>query len=239
MKNKTTLFIIIIIILSLIVTCLGIHIYKISTNNENDFEKYYRIKTEAFATNNLNASKGQIVFIGDSITDLCPLDDYYNDLPLATYNRGIGGDTTAGLLKRLDISVLQINPAKIVLLIGANDINGGVSEEDILKNYREILNTITDKLPETEICMMSIIPQNHDIETYSEIDVDKTTPIIISLNEKLKEMSEEYNNVIYIDLFSELKDKNNFLIKEYSDDGIHLNGNGFKVWADVLKPYIK
>lgn len=197
------------------------------------------MKTEAFAVNNTNAAQRQIVFIGDSITDLCPLDDYYNDLPLAVYNRGIGGDTTAGLLKRLDVSVLQIKPSKVVLLIGANDINGGISEQEILKNQKKILEIIAENLPETQVYLISIIPQNHDIETYSEINVDKTTTIIMNINEKLEEISKEYNNVTYIDLFSALEDKNHFLNKEYSNDGIHLNGNGFEVWKDILKPHLE
>ena len=121
-KNKLSIiFLAIIAILSIVIVFLGIYTYNFSNPNESDFEKYYKMKTEAFAVNNTNASKGQIVFIGDSITDLCPLDDYYSDLQLATYNRGIGGDTTAGVLKRLDVSALQINPSKVVLLIGAND----------------------------------------------------------------------------------------------------------------------
>ena len=50
---------------------------------------YYNNKVMSFGVQNANLSKGQIVFVGDSITDLYPLDDYYADLDLACYNRGI------------------------------------------------------------------------------------------------------------------------------------------------------
>ena len=217
--NKRTIMVVAICLVLIIAAAACYFIFK-DNDNENEFEKYYHMKTEAFAVNNLNASHGQIVFIGDSITDLCPLDDYYSELPLAAYNRGIGGDTTSGVLKRLDISVIDIRPSKVVILIGANDINGGVSEKDILENHKKILNEITEKLPETEIYLMSLIPQNKDIEVYANIDVTKNNLTILSINENLKQISKEYEKVMYVDLFSALKDENHFLKKEYSDDGI-------------------
>ena len=62
------------------------------------------------------------MFVGDSITDLYVLDDHYADLPQAVYNRGIGGDTTAGVLARLQVSVLDLQPDVVVLMIGTNDL---------------------------------------------------------------------------------------------------------------------
>ena len=44
-----------------------------------DFGVYYNQKCEAYRMENAYLSKGQIVFIGDSITDLYHLDDYYAD----------------------------------------------------------------------------------------------------------------------------------------------------------------
>ena len=76
-------------------------------NKSNSFEAYYNRKCLAYSVENANYSKEQIVFIGDSITDLYTLDSYYS-LTLATYNRGIGGDTTEGVLKRLDVSLSSI-----------------------------------------------------------------------------------------------------------------------------------
>ena len=42
-------------------------------------KSYYDKKCEAYFLENQNYAKGQIVFIGDSITDLYVLDDYYLD----------------------------------------------------------------------------------------------------------------------------------------------------------------
>ena len=55
--------------------------------NDNAMQEYYNNKCQTFEMENANFSRGQIVFIGDSITDGCALDDYYGGLSLATYNR--------------------------------------------------------------------------------------------------------------------------------------------------------
>lgn len=198
---------------------------------------YYNSKCESYKVQNVNLSKGQIVFIGDSITDLYPLDDFYADLDLATYNRGIGGDTTTGVLNRLQVSIFDLAPSKIVLLIGTNDINGNVEDEKILSNYEKILTKIKEKLPSSKIYCVSIIPQNLSLEAYTVIDVEKSTRVIMDINPKIKNLVESYGEV-FINLFTLLADNNNMLIEEYSDDGIHLNKAGFEVWTNLIKPYL-
>lgn len=201
-------------------------------------KSYYDKKCEAFAVQNMNLSKGQIVFVGDSITDLFPLDDYFSGLDKAVYNRGISGDTTAGVLKRLEGSVLDLEPSKIVIMIGTNDINGGVSSAKLLKNYEEIITKIKEKLPNTEIYCISIIPQNEDLETYTTLNVEQSTERILSVNNDLEHELADKFGITYLDLFSLVADENNRLIKTYSNDGIHLNEAGFAVWANLIKPYL-
>lgn len=208
-----------------------------SEDDRNAMEIYYDNKCESYGVQNVNLSKGQIVFIGDSITDLYILDDHYADLPLASYNRGIGGDTTSGVLRRLKVSIFDISPSVVVLMIGTNDINGGVDEAKILSNYEQIIDEIYSALPDVELYCMSIIPQNDDIETYSSIRISDTTPRILSANSKIRQLAES-RGATYLDLFSLLADAENHLIKEYSDDGLHLNPTGLAVWTELLKPYL-
>lgn len=201
------------------------------------FQEYYNHKCQSYSVQNANLAKGQIVFIGDSITDLYILDDHYADLPLASYNRGIGGDTTAGVLDRLQVSIFDIQPSVVVLMIGSNDINGGIDSDEILQRYEAIIDGIYTALPEVDLYCMSIIPQNKDLETYTEIRVDKTTPVILAINPRIQALAES-KGATYLDLFSLLADENKMLIQEYSDDGIHLNNNGLAVWTALLKPYL-
>ena len=207
-------------------------------NEEQPAPIYYEIKCDAFHVQNANLSHGQIVFIGDSITDLYPLDQYYADLPLASYNRGISGDTTGGVLDRLSVSAYELAPSKIVLMIGTNDINGSDTVEKIAERYEQILSKLRAELPSTEIYCISVIPQNEDLEAHSTINVAKSTERIHTLNDKIEAMCPTYA-ATYLDLYPLLADENDRLIHAYSDDGIHLNAAGFAVWTALLKPHLQ
>ena len=216
----------------LVTTCVLLNVKK----NQEVSQDYYDKKVAQFTMENGNFSKGQIVFIGDSITDLYHLDDYYQDLSLRTYNRGIGGDVTGMLLKRIQVSLYDLEPTKVVLMIGINDINGGVSTDTILENYDNILKGIKTKLPSAKVYTMSILPINSDLPSY--VDVNKSTERILAINEEIKTMATNYSYK-YMDLFSLVKDDSNHLKKEYSLDGIHLSEQGFVTWTNLIKPELK
>lgn len=242
--NKTkTIYatgIFLIVILTVAVTVLSILLLKNDKKEElSDMEKYYNAKCESYKTQNFNLSKGQIVFVGDSITDLCPLDDYYSDLPLATYNRGIGGDRTEGVLRRLDCSIFDIEPSCVVLLIGTNDINFGVENEKTIENYEKIINTIKEKLPNTKLYCVSIIPQGRLIEGTIPTTLAENTETIMKINSQIKSLCEKEQKACYVDIFSSLADENNILIDTYTDDGLHLNANGFALWSEIMLPLLK
>ena len=131
------------------------------TDDVPEVPSYYDVKCQSFSAQNADLAKGQIVFIGDSITDLYALDDHYSDLPLECYNRGISGDTTSGVIDRLKVSLYDIDPSIVVLMIGANDINAGLGEYGMMNRYAQIIDGIYANLPGVELYCMSIIPQIH------------------------------------------------------------------------------
>ena len=210
-------------------------VFLFAKKKQEDQASYYDKKVAAFAVENANYSKGQIVFIGDSITDLCHLDNYYQDLPKKAYNRGIGGDVTDGVYRRLQVSLYDIEPSEIVLMIGINDINLGKSTDEIVTNYKNILDDIKVHLPTTKLFAMSILPMNEDMGYFSDIDAQNQK--VIAANSRIKPLVEE-KEYAYVDLFSNVKNENGRLTKEYSIDGIHLSDAGFKVWADMVKPLL-
>ena len=65
---------------------------------------------------------GAVVFLGDSITQGWG-DRFQGDFgDLSVANRGISGDTTRGMLIRLDQDVLSLDPSGVVMLMGTNDL---------------------------------------------------------------------------------------------------------------------
>ena len=195
---------------------------------------YFEKKCNAFALENSNLSKGQIVFIGDSITDRYRLDDHYSELSLATYNRGIAGDKTGGVLSRLEVSLFALEPTKVSLLIGINDVTHGVSDQTLLANYEEILDQIQARLPEAEVCCISILPVNADCADY-KIDYEDVTERIPALNATIQALAEAHG-YRFVNLYPLFADEEGYLIAEYSTDGLHLSAAGYEIWTNVLKP---
>ncbi|MCR5553245.1 MAG: G-D-S-L family lipolytic protein [bacterium] len=232
MKKNIFISIISIIGASVIALSLAMGIYFMTKQ-----PSYWQTKYNEFIVENRSAQMGQIVFLGDSITDLCPLENYYSDLSLKTYNRGIGGDTTLGVLGRLDVSVFDIAPSKIVLMIGINDINSGRTVAEIAESYSDILNQFKTRLPETEVYCMSVLPMSDKLLQVVSIDLTERNNLVISLNEEIKGLAEGLG-YCYLDLFSLVATGENLLKNELTDDGIHLNGNGFTIWANLVKPYL-
>lgn len=224
------------LLLGFILGCVIFSMVQKEDAQKTDAQIYHENKKLSYAVENTNYAKGQIVFIGDSITDLYVLDDHYADLPLATYNRGIGGDTTEGVLNRLQVSAFDIQPAAIVLMIGTNDINMGEEHSAIVQRYGQIIDEIYAALPDVKLYCMSVIPQNEQIEAYSSLKVAQTTQKILALNQDIQILAQQ-RGATYLDLFSLLADENNRLMQAYSDDGLHLNSRGLSVWSELMKPY--
>ena len=234
---KDIIFILTTSLLTVTVIIMGVFLIINNKNNKNQnwFQTYYDQHVQTYAVENANFSQGQIIFIGDSITDLYHLDDYYGDLDKAVYNRGIGGDTTDGVIKRLKVSLYDLHPSEIVLMIGINDLNGGKTVEQVTNNYQFILNDIKTTLPTTKVFTMSIISMS---------DLMSGAVDVVAQNSKVMEVNTHINDMAvakgytYVDLFSQVKDENNKLQSIYTDDGIHLNAAGFTVWTNILKPLL-
>jgi len=188
---------------------------------------YYYHKKEHFET--LPKSKKDIIFLGNSITDNCEWAELFGNPHIK--NRGIGGDDTEGILERLS-DITSGQPAKIFLMIGTNDLAFGKTVDYIIANYRKIITRIRQESPRTKIYIQSVLPTDDAIQTNR-----KNTDIIL-INEGLEKLAREFS-LPYIDLFSAFKTENNKLNREYSLDGLHLNGKGYLLWKDVIARYVR
>ncbi len=170
------------------------------------------------------------VFLGDSITDYYPLEEFYQDLPVV--NSGVAGYETKDILERMDQMVYRYNPSKVFLLIGTNDFSKSMKnkeDEEIAENIYEIIEKIQEKRPHAKIYLESIYPTTREYN-------DR----VINTNNMLKEYCKE-KNITYIDLYEVLKnqdEEDDVFSKEYSDDGLHPNHRGYEVITETLMPYV-
>lgn len=174
---------------------------------------------------------GDIVFIGDSNTEYAKYLFSNLDDPKVK-NRGISGDVSDGVLKRLD-EITYFKPKKVFILIGTNDLFNFYyqkqipSVEYVANNIFKIAEIIHHKSPETKIYVQTILPNankfvNDNIYMVNEI-------IKSQVKEKIYEV---------IDLNASFLDETGSMKKELTYDGTHLNKVGYGVWATVIKPYV-
>ena len=102
---------------------------------------------------------GKIIFLGNSITEGGRWRDLTGDQTVI--NRGIGGDITFGVLKRLDDIIIR-KPTKLFILIGINDIGKDIPDAVIADNCRKIIERVKTESPETVIYLQSLLPLNPD-----------------------------------------------------------------------------
>ena len=167
-------------------------------------------------------STHDIVFLGDSITEWFPLDEMFPDLPIK--NRGISGDTTDGVLRRLH-QITGSQPRQIFLKIGTNDIGFGHSHGRIVANYEEILARIQAESPQTEVFVQSVLPR----QRYARR--------IQRLNAEIHTLALKYN-YHYLDLFPAFADERGSLRREFTNDGLHLLYAGYAQWHKLLVPHL-
>jgi lysophospholipase L1-like esterase len=61
---------------------------------------------------------------------------------LVIINQGIGGDTATNLLERFDRDIVPLQPTAVIVTIGGNDANRGVSLDQYRNQLQEIISKI-------------------------------------------------------------------------------------------------
>ena len=159
------------------------------------------------------------------------------------YNRAVGGFTTNDLLDHMEEMVFGVEPSKIFINIGTNDI--GASNyllDNLIKNYKIILMKIKERLPETNVYVMAYYPINevakeNKEEWERETFKTRTNNNIKIANKAVEELAKSMGYK-YIDVNSGLTDENGRLKAEYTIEGIHMYSNAYNVILDNMIKYL-
>jgi lysophospholipase L1-like esterase len=168
-----------------------------------------------------------IVFIGDSLTEWF---DWQRRFPDHTVtNLGISGEPVEGLLDRRDRVRASIDgPDFIFLMTGINNI--AMEQYDIVNPYREIVRNLTTWYKRSKIVVQSILPVT--LEWISNTVIKDT-------NRRLEQIAREYN-AEYLDVSRLFVDAQGNPISRYlQEDGVHLSGAGYAVWANEVERFLK
>jgi lysophospholipase L1-like esterase len=169
-----------------------------------------------------------LVFLGDSITQGWG-DDMGGSFPgVKVANRGISGDTTRGVLIRLDQDVLALQPSGVVLLIGTNDLEEGAEPETIAANLKLILAKLKAHNAKMPIVLCQVFPSAESKKRSAD---------------KIKKVNQLYGAAVKGDAQVTLMETWLLFSNPQGDarpeefpDLLHPNQAGYAKWAAALRP---
>jgi lysophospholipase L1-like esterase len=202
-----------------------------------------REKVERYKILNQFAEKGQILFVGSSLMEQFPINELAMNHRMSKiiYNRGVGGYKTDDLMQVMDTCIFDLEPTKIFINIGTNDIGAeNYKLEVMIEKYQTILTEIKSRLPETQVFTMAYYPVN-DVDELSnapwakDMFVTRTNENIKLANQAVEQLAHKLG-FNYIDVNEGLTDGRGKLKREFTIEGLHMYGNGYEV---VLKNMMK
>lgn len=174
--------------------------------------------------------RGALFFVGDSITQGWGDDfrGHFNGVKLA--NRGIGGDTSRGVIYRLERDVLSLDPSGVVILIGTNELGGGATAEVIAGDMKVIVSELKKHSTEMPIIINTMFPSSESKKRPSET--------IQEVNRLVAAAMKGDPQVVLLDTFTLFADENGDARADLFPDLLHLNPEGYAAWAAALRPLL-
>lgn len=185
-------------------------------------------KRRAKWADEVKQDQGAVVFFGDSITQGWGPDmrGAFGEMKVA--NRGISGDTTRGMLYRLEEDVLSLNPSAIVLLMGTNDLEEKATPEQVAGNVGLIVAAIKKHRADLPIILNLVFP--------SSAEKQRPAESIQKINELLGNVVKGDDQITVVDTWTLFADENGDAGKAEFPDLLHPNAAGYEKWGAALKP---
>lgn len=191
------------------------------------FQKLWAERRSAWS-GQVERDQQAIVFLGDSITQGwgSALSTSFPDLKVA--NRGISGDTTRGVLIRLQEDVITLNPTAVVLLIGTNDLEENAAPWTVATNLRLILSALHDHNPALPVIVCAVMP--------SSPSKKRPAFLIRRINQLILEATVDQPQVTVLDTWKLFADAQNDAPLAEFPDLLHPNASGYAKFAAALRP---
>ena len=173
----------------------------------------------------------EVVFMGNSITELWAA---YHPTFFSGHNycgRGIGGQTSTQMLARFTADVVNLRPKAVVIMAGTNDVAHNTYWVE------------PDRVVDNVVAMCLLARANGIVPIISSIppcaafrwntDIKNAAQTIIDINKRLRAYAEA-NSIVYVDYHATLADKQNGFLKQLSDDGCHPNPDTYYIMEELV-----
>lgn len=198
------------------------------------FQKKHQANLEVARQGNID-----VLFMGDSITDFWReteglnagkpvLDKYFGGWNVANF--GIAGDTTQGVLYRLQHGEGQgFSPKAVMLMIGTNNtggFGGGNTAEEIAEGIGAVVLELQKDFPKAKILLLGVFPRSTPDDPV-RATITKINSIISKLHDG--------DRVHYLDIGSEFLDAGGNIPGDVMNDALHPTAKGYEIWAKAVK----
>lgn len=164
----------------------------------------------------------EVVMLGDSLIEGNDWQAAFPKMSLA--NRGIGGDSTEGMLKRLD-TVLKLKPAKVFVMAGINDLSWyGQPVPEVFQRYTKMINTLGQG---------GALVYVQSTLKVGPLFPSQTNVAVTELNNQLRGYCAK-GHCRYIDLNPILAPQGT-LAADYTYDQLHLTATAYEKWAQAIR----
>lgn len=146
--------------------------------------------------------------------------------PWVAHNRGIEGATFDDINPRFAaVQPREGRPAAIILYAGENDIARGVDVPTVVRQLKRFIAIRDGVLKDVPIFILSAKPSPGRRDYLAQQS---------RYNEEVKILAAKFPDIHYVDVTTPLLIDGK-LGPNYRSDNIHMNENGYSIWARVLR----
>ena len=191
---------------------------------------------------NRTVTRPDVVFMGDSITDIWVQPRFGGFFPGKNYlGRGISAQTTPQMLIRMRPDVIALKPKVVVILAGTNDIAGNtgpMTDEQIEGNLASMAELASAN--GIKVVLSSITPVANYHVTGNALPQTTQRPLarVHAINDWMREYAAAHKHV-YLDYFSAMIDDKGLLRAELSADDLHPTAAGYAIMAPLAEAAIQ
>ncbi|MGN1014014.1 MAG: GDSL-type esterase/lipase family protein [Butyricicoccus sp.] len=180
------------------------------------------------------------IFLGDSITEGYGVEAsecWVSGMPEDAINRGISGDTTAGMLRRFPAHVLAAKPDRVVIMGGLNDLGEGVHWSQAANHLRVMCEWARREgiEPVLAVCVQP------DYDEFLSSGWSYVLPAIHTLPEQFDALADwirrytKQEHILCLDFAQEFPKRITREYCRYFLDGEHPNRFGHAILRDIAR----